>query len=117
MNLSQITNSDWSISVTQPGVVVQGVDSIKQRIDTIIKTPKGSLPYNNTFGCDVLKYMDKPMNNIAEIKAEVLDALETWETKAIVSKIIATYEIGKLNLHIQFTVIGSETPESTVVIL
>lgn len=118
MILSEIKNSDWSLSVLNPGAVVEGVESIKQRIDTIIKTPKGSVPLNNAFGCDILLYQDKPLNNIAAIKAEVLDALETWETKAIVNKILITVGIGQLTLAIYFSVLGQEdSDENTVVIL
>lgn len=117
MTLAEIKNSDWSLSVTEPGKVVEGVESIKQRIDTILKTPKGSVPLNNAFGCDILLYVDKPLTNVAAIKAEVLDALETWETKAIVNKIISTIEVGKLTLAIYFSVVGQESSnENTVVI-
>lgn len=117
MNLAEIKNSDWSISLTAAGAVVEGVESIKQRIDTIVKTPKYSVPLNNGFGCDIFKFMDKPSNFIAEMKAEILDSLETWETKAIVTKINITFEIGKVNIEIKFSVIGNETPQSTIVIL
>jgi len=118
MILSEIKNSDWSLSLAKQGEVVQGVDAIKQRIDIILKTLKKSVPLNNAFGCDVLLYMDKPMNNknIAGIKAEVLDALETWETTSIVNKILATVGEGSLTLDIFFKVIGTDIEEKTTVI-
>jgi len=118
MILSDIKNSDWSLSLAKQGDVVQGVDAVRQRIDIILKTLKGSVPLNNGFGCDVLLYMDKPMNNknIAGIKAEVLDALETWESMAVVNKILATVGIGSLTLDIFFKVIGTEIEEKTTVI-
>ncbi|MDQ7081765.1 MAG: GPW/gp25 family protein [Aquificota bacterium] len=57
--------------------------SVRQNIRLILTTPKGSDIHRPDFGSDLWKFMDQPLNAITlgRIKAEITDAIETWEPR------------------------------------
>ena len=61
-NLNEITYVDWQLKLNSIGEVAQGVDDINQCIAIILLTKKGSVPHRPTFGSDIYKYIDYPIN-------------------------------------------------------
>ena len=76
-----------------PGIgnVVQGLNDVNQCIQIILTTPKGSDPLRPTFGADLWRYIDVPINRaIAAIVREVTEAITRWEPRVTVLSITAT---------------------------
>jgi uncharacterized protein len=98
MTLADITSADWSLELDAPGEpgsgignVVQGLSDVNQCIRIILTTPKGSDPLRPTFGADVWRYIDAPINAaIPAIVREVTEAITRWEPRVTVVSIIAT---------------------------
>jgi phage baseplate assembly protein W len=102
MTLADITSADWSLELDasgQPGSgignVVQGLSDVNRCIRIILTTPKGSDPLRPTFGADVWRYIDAPINAaIPAIVREVTEAITRWEPRVTVVSIIATPVLG-----------------------
>jgi hypothetical protein len=98
MTLAGITSADWSLALDQQGApgsgigsVVQGVADVNQCIQIILTTPKGSDPLRPTFGADVWRYIDSPMNSaIPAIVRDVTEAIVRWEPRVTVVSISVT---------------------------
>jgi phage baseplate assembly protein W len=96
--LADVTSADWSLALDQNaspgsgiGNVVQGVHDVNQCLQIILTTPKGSDPLRPTFGADVWRYIDAPMNAaIPAIVREVTEAILRWEPRVTVVSISAT---------------------------
>ena len=82
--LNEITYVDWQFKQNSIGEVAEGVDDINQCISTILTTKKGSVPHRPTFGSDIYKYVDYPVNEaIPNIIREATDAIGLWETRTV----------------------------------
>jgi phage baseplate assembly protein W len=77
-----VTNNEWGLSLAEHGTLVQGIDDIRQCIQIICHTPRGTDPLRPLFACDVYQYLDKPINMvIGDIFREIAEALEMWEPR------------------------------------
>jgi uncharacterized protein len=102
MTLADITSADWSLALDRQGVlgsgigsVVQGVADVNQCIQIILTTPKGSDPLRPTFGADVWRYIDSPINTaIPAIVREVTEAILRWEPRVTVVSVSVTPVLG-----------------------
>jgi phage baseplate assembly protein W len=100
--LAEIISADWSLELDPPGEpgagignVVQGLADVNQCIGIILNTPKGSDPLRPTFGADVWRYIDAPINAaIPAIVREVTEAITRWEPRVTVISIVATPVVG-----------------------
>ena len=61
--LNEITYVDWQLKLNEIGSVSEGIEDINQCIAIILSTQKGSVPHRPTFGSDILKYVDYPINS------------------------------------------------------
>jgi uncharacterized protein len=92
-----IASADWSLQVgagpadgSEIGNVVQGVADVEQCIAIIFSTPRGSDILRPTFGCDLFKYVDRPINTaIPRIVRDATAALTLWEPRITLVSIIA----------------------------
>lgn len=98
ISLADITSADWSLALDTPGIpgsgignVVQGLADVNQCIRIILTTPKGSDPLRPTFGADVWRYIDSPINAaIPAIVREVTEAITMWEPRVTVVSVMAS---------------------------
>lgn len=89
--------ADWSMSLTEPGKIVEGLDDIAQCIVIITTTEKGSDPLRPTFGCNILRYLDKPVTVAGpSIVKEIIEGVRAWEKRAKITFI--TYQIEESNI-------------------
>jgi phage baseplate assembly protein W len=98
ITLADIASADWSLALDSPGApgsgigrVVQGINDVNQCIQIILTTPKGSDPLRPTFGADIWRYIDAPIDTaIPSIVREVTEAVTRWEPRVTVISIVAT---------------------------
>lgn len=91
ITVSQITSKDWSLKLWAIGEVVQGIADIEQCIRIIFTTPLGSDPLRPTFGADLWKYIDRPIDrSLPAIVREVTDAITLWEPRIILNSVSAS---------------------------
>ncbi|MDI3319998.1 GPW/gp25 family protein [Pinibacter soli] len=94
--LQQIKSPVWTYSIGGGGAIAEGVAAIRQCIDVIIRTTKGTDPLRPEFGSDVYKYQDQPVDvAIPNIKKAILDAIATWEKRVSITSI--DHEVKKEN--------------------
>src|ERR1700758_303720 len=95
--LAEITSADWSLALDTPGLpgpglgqVVQGLADVGQCIGIILTTPKGSDPLRPTFGADIWRFIDNPINSaIPAIVREVTEAITLWEPRVTLTGVTA----------------------------
>jgi len=99
-NLNEITYIDWQCKLNTIGEVAEGIDDINQCIAIILTTKKGSVPHRPTFGSNIYKFIDYPVNEAApNIIREATDAITIWETRISIKSI--KVEIDKTNIVIK----------------
>jgi phage baseplate assembly protein W len=115
--LSEISQPNWTMSLSKQGEVVQGIDEISQNIMVIVKTQKGTDPLRPDFGTDLLGSIDRPLNErVPQLIKDIVDAVNTWETRAEVKNV--SYKItgdGGLELIISWVDRVSGIPGKTKV--
>jgi len=117
-NLNEITYVDWQFKLNDIGSVAEGVDDINQCIAIILTTRKGSAPHRPTFGSDIYKYVDYPINEaIPNIIREATDSLTEWETRIKVNSITAVINETQITIKVEWTLKDNNTKGTTEVTL
>lgn len=87
-SIAGIKSNVWGISHLGYGVVLEGLAQIRQCIDVILRTSKGSDPMRPQFGSVIYKYVDAPANiAIPNIKKSIRESLAMWEKRIEVKEI------------------------------
>ena len=79
-NLNEITYVDWQYKLNGIGSIAEGVEDINQCIAVILSTQKGSVPHRPTFGSDILKYVDYPVNIAKDKRSAAAKMLKLFHT-------------------------------------
>jgi phage baseplate assembly protein W len=80
--------------------------AIKRSIMNLIKTKKGTRPFNPRYGCDISDYLFSYEPGFTEfnMKKEITDAISRHEPRVIVNEIDITYEEYGITLSIQYII-------------
>ena len=101
--LQDIRSADWQPKRNKIGSVVEGYSDINQCIHIILHTRKGSDPHRPEFGCDVWLYIDYPVNQaVPHMVREIIDAINAWETRITIERIIPVIDGSTLTLSIEW---------------
>lgn len=115
-NLNEITFVDWQYKLNDLGSVAEGVDDINQCIAVILTNRKGSVPHRPTFGSDIYKYVDYPVNEaIPNIIRETTDAIQLWETRIKTTSITAEIIKSQIKINIEWTLKDNNARGKTTV--
>lgn len=89
--------------------------SIQQNIRLILTTPKGSDIHRPDFGSNLWQFIDQPLTAITKgrIKAEIIDAIETWEPRVEIIEVDLKKEYSSLTVKITFKIKDTEETQST----
>lgn len=116
MKVKDINTKHWSLSATDQGGVVLDLEDINQCITIILATVKGTDPLRPEFGCDILKWIDKPVNQaIPNIIKEAVAAINLWEPRVVVTKAKAKIENYTIFVTIEWETVSSALISSTQV--
>ena len=116
MNVNDIKTNNWALSATTQGEVVLDLEDINQCITIILATVKGTDPLRPEFGCDILKWIDRPVNQaIPNIIKEAVAAINLWEPRVIVTKANARIENYTIFVTIEWETLSSSLISSTQV--
>ena len=65
------------------GAALSGVEHLRQSIADILTTPVGSRRMRPSYGCQVRRFVDMPINSgwKSAVQAEVAHALNLWESR------------------------------------
>lgn len=112
--LNEITYVDWQLKLNEIGSVSEGIEDINQCIAIILSTQKGSVPHRPTFGSDILKYVDYPINSAkANIIRETVDAITLWETRVNVDSVSVEIDKTQLKIKVQWSLKDDSSVSST----
>ena len=80
--------------------------AIKRSIMNLIKTKKGTRPFNPQYGCDISDYLFSYEPGFTEynLKKEITDAIGRYETRVSVTEIDITFEENGIVLNIQYII-------------
>lgn len=113
--LQDIRSVNWQLSMNTLGLVVEGIEDIKQCVRIILTTTKGSDPLRPLFGSDIWQFIDTPINTaIPNIAAEILNALGKWEQRINIKKLIHNVSGSKIDFELKLELI--ETGEITEIL-
>ena len=112
--LNEITYVDWQLKLNEIGSVSEGIEDINQCIAIILSTQKGSVPHRPTFGSDILKYVDYPINSAkANIIRETVDAITLWEVRVNVDSVSVEIDETQLKIKVQWSLKEDSSVSST----
>jgi phage baseplate assembly protein W len=115
ITLNNIKSSDWSLSLAGQGQIVEELADIGQCILIIATSQKRSDPMRPEFGCDILQWLDKPVNQmVAGLVKEVAEAVSIWETRAIITRIRPTVAGENVTVSIEWKTATGLTGETVV---
>src|SRR5271154_4902820 len=82
ITLADITSADWSLVLGAIGDVVQGVADVEQCLGIIVTPPRGSDPLRPTFGANIWRFIDFPIDRaLPAIVSELTSAITVWEPR------------------------------------
>ena len=111
--LNNILSPVWTLSKNGGGSVVEGVEAIKQCIDIILRTTKGSDPLRSGFGSNIYLYQDAPVNiAIPSIKKAIIDSITQYEKRVTITSIQHTINGSNLIFVINFKVTDTDLQDS-----
>ena len=117
-NLNEINYVDWQCKLNGIGGVAEGVEDINQCIAIILQTQKGSDPHRPTFGSDIMKYVDYPVNVAkANIIRETIDAINLWETRVKINKTEVEIDGSTILIKVEWTLASGKTSGTAEVTL
>lgn len=108
--LNQISYVDWQLKMNSAGEVAEGVDDINQCIAIILLTPKGSVPHRPTFGSNIHKYVDYPVNEaVPNIVRETTDAINEWEKRINIKSVQVEIIETQIKIKVEWTLKNDNT--------
>lgn len=107
---------DQSINQKNLTQYVQGIEDIRQCWENILFTIPGTFPLLPEFGCDLFKYLDKPVtDSFGKVRNVIIAALERFEKRAKITKV--TRVISESNLIINIEGIQVNTGSSIYAVI
>ena len=129
-SVNPITNdvvfSDLGLSLTAHPItkklpVYKNAEAVKRAIKNVILTSRFERPYEPLYGCNVYDQLFELFDPIAEanLKADIQEAIENYEPRAIVQEINvrANNDGNELNVTVHFRVINQAEPTELQVVI
>lgn len=111
--LSDIRATNWQLSNRIYGELAEGIEDIRQCIQTILTTTKGSDAFRPLFGSDIWRHIDRPVTQAApNISAEIIDAVGKWENRINIIRLLYDVDVSRIDYALTVEMVQSgETTE------
>lgn len=104
-----IKSRDWQLSTAGVGIVAEGLQDIRQCIDIILRTVKGTDPLRPQFGSDIFQYVDKPLDvAIPNMVKAIIEAIDIWEQRVEIQRVVHEEKISDINFFITYKLVDEE---------
>ena len=101
--------------------VVKNDNAIKQAIRNLILTVPGEKPFDLLFGCKVRDMLFEPLDPfvVDTIRKEIINTINQYETRVQLTSVTAIpfYESSKVNITVDYKVVGLPVVESVSFVL
>jgi len=91
------------------GTYLAGLEHLKQSVEDILTTPKGTRVMRRDYGCAIWELLDMPMSrqNFGALYAAVAEAIDKWEPRLSLERVEveSVSSEGKLTLAIEGRVV------------
>ena len=106
--INDIKSKDWGFDIEKLGAVVEDISDINQCIYIILMTVKGTDPLRPDFGCDIFKWIDRPVNEaIPNMIKEAVLAINKYEPRVVVTRIVPKIDVSNVSLRIEWETVSS----------
>ena len=106
--INDIKSKDWGFDIEKLGAVVEDISDIHQCIYIILMTVKGTDPLRPDFGCDIFKWIDRPVNEaIPNMIKEAVLAINKYEPRVVVTRIVPKIDVSNVSLRIEWETVSS----------
>ncbi len=90
ITLDDIRSADWSLKLGAIGEIVEGIADVEQCLGIIVTTPQGTDPLRPTFGSNIWRYIDQPINTaLPAMVSELTSAITRWEPRVTLVSVTA----------------------------
>jgi len=110
--LTDITSTQWTYDIDNPGQIVQGLNSIKQCVFLILTTQKGTDPLRPDFGCSAFDFIDQPVNvAIARMIKAISESLIKYEPRIEEVKVTPRLDIAQATFTISYKIKNTKSTD------
>jgi len=107
--LTDIRSTNWQIAITGSGNVVEGIEDVRQCLDVLLRTQKGTDCLRPEFGSDIYQYIDKPVNVvIPNVKRAIISAVELFEKRVEVVSVTHQIDVSNLFFFLTYRLIDTD---------
>lgn len=103
-DLTNINSSEWQMSLYEPGTIVQGLDALRESLQILLTTERGSCVFRPDYGVENISNIGKPSNEaVVKIIESIEEQVETYEPRIQLLDIQAEVNISNLIIQITWT--------------
>lgn len=118
VTLKDIRSTNWQLSLQGIGQVEEGLADIRQCVDVILRTAKGTDPLRLEFGSDIYQYIDKPVNVcVPNVKKAIIEALDIWEKRVKIVSITHITTGSRIQFFVTYGLVDEEEQDTVQLFL
>lgn len=102
-DVATIRTADWSINPAGSGQILTDLDDIGACLLRIWNTPRFSNALRPTFGCEIWRHIDKPIDiAVPLIRKEMIESANEWEPRAEITSITHVVDVSTVTFTAEF---------------
>lgn len=110
--LNDIRSINWQIGIAGSGSIVEGMEDVRQCLDVILRTQKGTDALRPEFGSDIYQWIDKPVNAvIPNVKRAIISAVEIFEKRVEVVSVKHNIDSKNIQFFITYKLVDADIIE------
>lgn len=96
--------------------LVSGTETVRQAIERLISTPKGSIFFNRQYGCRIEEMLFEPNNDIASemIRFYIYEAIRDFEPRVAFVDIQTTIDDNRIDCIIKYRILATNEIQSFI---